>query len=124
MSTQLPPGTRDEGASTSGCVAREVEVIYADASRVLRARLAWHSGMTATAAIASAQEVAALGAALDACGLAVWGVRVLPDHALQPGDRLEIMPPLPNDPKVSRRQRVVDARARSRADASRTRNRT
>ncbi len=96
-----------------------VEVIYADAVRILRGTVDWHAGLTATEAIAAIAEVAALGAALDVCGLAVWGIRVLPEHLLQPGDRLDIMPPLPNDPKDSRRQRVVDARSRSRAEASR-----
>ena len=101
----------------------DIEVVYADAARILVAKVMWHAELTAAAAIAAAPEIAALGDELAACGLAVWGARVLPEQLLQPGDRLEIMPPLPNDPKLARRQRVVEARARSRADASRARNR-
>ena len=98
---------------------QNVEVIYADALRILRGAVVWHVGLTATRAIAAVPDIAVLGAELDACGLAVWGMRVLPDYLLQPGDRLEILPPLPNDPKASRRQRVVDARTRLRVEAAR-----
>ena len=96
-----------------------VEIIYADALIVRRGTLVWRAGLNAADAIAAVADIAALGATLDACGLAVWGIRVLPEQLLQPGDRLEIMPPLPNDPKDSRRQRVVDARTQSRVDAAR-----
>jgi putative ubiquitin-RnfH superfamily antitoxin RatB of RatAB toxin-antitoxin module len=57
----------------------------------------------------------------DACGLGVYGERVGPGDLLHPGDRLEILPPLPQDPKASRRQRVLDAKAQARADAERAR---
>ena len=108
----------EHGVMSQSVAHQNVYVVYADALRVLRGAVVWHDGLTATEAIAAVAEISALGAALELCGLAVWGLRVPPEYLLQPGDRLEILPPLPNDPKDSRRQRVVEARGRSRAQAS------
>ena len=87
----------------------EVELVYADAERIVRACVPWREGLCVSDALQCAPEFATFD--LSALGVAVWGERVVADHVLRPGDRLELVPPLPNDPKDARRQRARDARA-------------
>lgn len=98
-----------------------VEVLFAGATRVESLAVPWHSGLTVQAALQAAAALVATVPGFDACGLGVYGERVGPGDLLHPGDRLEILPPLPQDPKASRRQRVLDAKAQARADAERAR---
>lgn len=50
---------------------------------------------------------------LLAMDLGVWGKRVVAEHVLREGDRLEIYRPLTVDPKVARRERFVRQGAKS-----------
>ena len=94
-----------------------VLVMYADAVRVASVAVQWREGLTVGQALADASALVATIPDFDGCGVGVFGERVAPGDVLLPGDRLEIVPPLPNDPKVSRRQRVLDAKAEARAAA-------
>ncbi len=94
-----------------------IEVVYADARRIESLILAWRPGLTVQDALEAAAGLLATIPRVEHCGLGVFGERVGPAYLLLPGDRLEILPPLPQDPKVTRRQRAMDAKARSRASA-------
>lgn len=64
------------------------------------------AGTTAGQALAASAADLAHGALdLAACGFAVWGKKVGPQHVLAEGDRLEILRPLKVDPKTARRER-------------------
>ncbi len=118
------PGAADGGAvdATAPAVAGPiVEVLFADATRIASLAVPWHAGLTVQAALQAAAALVATVPGFDACGLGVYGERVGPDDLLHAGDRLEILPPLPQDPKASRRQRALDAKAQARADAERAR---
>lgn len=101
-----------------------IEVLFADATRVASLAVPWHEGLTVQAALDAAAALVATVPGIDACGLGVFGERVGPGNLLLAGDRLEILPPLPQDPKASRRQRVLDAKAQARAAAESARTST
>lgn len=107
------------GDGSPGAVAQvaTVQVIHADATRVASVTVPWRAGLTVAQALAEASSLVASVPDFEACGIGVFGERAAPGDVLLPGDRLEIVPPLPNDPKVSRRQRVLDAKAEARAAA-------
>jgi len=67
-----------------------------------------------TRVVVALQDGATVQEALNASGLlrpefvgyAVYGERVTPTHVLRDGDRLELLRPLPLDPKQARRRRA------------------
>lgn len=72
------------------------------------------AGTTAGQALAAGVAELALEALdLAACGFAVWGKKVGPQHVLAEGDRLEILRPLKVDPKTARRERFSRQGARA-----------
>jgi len=59
------------------------------------------------ACVADALQAAALDDAVQASGLAVFGVQATPQTLLVDGDRVELLRPLLIDPKEARRRRAA-----------------
>ena len=90
-----------------------ITLLYASAPReVHQSALDLAEGASAAAALREAGWLARFPE-IGSLGLAVWGRRCTPDHALRDGDRLEVLRPLRVDPKVARRERFVGQGARS-----------
>ena len=91
-----------------------VEVAYASPDRPEVRRIPHQPGITAAAAVLAAfgsdLPVEAGAGELD---LGVWGRPVARDHALSPGDRVEIYRPLMFDPREERRRRAGVSRRRA-----------
>ncbi len=96
-----------------------VQVVYALPEEQFICDLRVPSGTTVQEALTLSgfqQRFAALGEEPLEC--AVFGVLAAPEQVLQPGDRVEILRPLLADPKVRRRQSVVQARQAQRRQRS------
>ncbi|WP_245584236.1 RnfH family protein [Silanimonas lenta] len=86
-----------------------IEVVYAEAGRAWRQAL-WLEGTPTVADALAALRRACPGwpaAALAPAACAVYGRPVLPETPLRHGDRLELLRPLPTDPKRARRERAA-----------------
>ena len=100
----------------SGAIGVTVVLAEAESQRVVR--LAVAAGTTAREAVERSGLLEARGG-LDGSklALAVYGRQVGHDHPLQAGDRIEILRPLVQDPKVRRRRLAGRAAATRRAPA-------
>jgi putative ubiquitin-RnfH superfamily antitoxin RatB of RatAB toxin-antitoxin module len=84
----------------------KVEVVYARPDRADSVSLSLPAGATVRDALAaSGFEVN-----LEKQAFGIFGKRVALDHALSPGDRVEIYRPLAMDPKEARRRRARKGR--------------
>lgn len=95
--------------------AIQISVLYAPGPRAVRVwALTLPQGSTAWQAIL-ASKVLPEYPQLDVsvAGVGIWGHRVMPDHVLREGDRVEIYRPLQVDPKVARRERFQKQGART-----------
>jgi putative ubiquitin-RnfH superfamily antitoxin RatB of RatAB toxin-antitoxin module len=85
-----------------------IDIVWSPAQRQLQA-LVWQADAGATVAQAmaflSAQSADFAAQPAQPWQVAVWGKPVEMTHALQDGDRLEVLRPLRVDPKVARRER-------------------
>lgn len=88
------------------------EVLYAEAGRTWRRVLELPEGACVADLLARLRQECPdwPDAALAPAGLAVFGRAVEPGTPLRPGDRLELLRPLPTDPKQARRERAAQAR--------------
>ncbi len=95
---------------TAGSIG--VEVVYALPGRQTLLKVAVPAGATVSRALADS-GILALHPEIDPAALrvGVFGQFVELDHALDPGDRVEIYRPLVADPKESRHARVAKRRA-------------
>jgi hypothetical protein len=80
-----------------------VEVAYAEPSAQSVIVLEVPAGTTVAEAVALSGLRASHPAMPAAPALGVWGRAVAATTVLQPGDRVEVYRPLPQDPKVTRR---------------------
>ena len=100
----------------------KVEVVYALAASQAIVELKLPEGVTAQAAV-EASGLVEKNRSLS-LNLGLFGKRIPPDHVLKEGDRVEILRPLPVDPKEARRSRALKQEARrSRARAGKARRR-
>jgi len=83
----------------------EVEVVYALAHEQTIVRLALAPGSTVQDAVERSGILAALPRDLRPV-YGVFGRRVLPEHALSDGDRVEVYRPLQTNPRTARRARA------------------
>lgn len=84
-----------------------VEVVYATPEKQKLVRLEVAPGCTVGQAIERSGLAAAFpGMVVDPKAVGIFGRKVPLDHALRPGDRVEIYRPLIADPKEARRQRA------------------
>jgi len=88
------------------------EVLYAEAGRVWRHMLLLPEGASVAEALAKWRQDCPdwPAAAHSPAALAVFGRVVGPEQALRAGDRLELLRPLPTDPKQARRERAAQAK--------------
>lgn len=88
------------------------EVLYAEAGRVWRHTVLLPGGARVSDALAQWRQCCSdwPEAARTPAGLAVFGRVVGPDQPLRAGDRLELLRPLPTDPKQARRERAAQAK--------------
>ncbi len=85
----------------------QITLVFSPRPRVVQAvALTVDAGCTAGQAldIAYANHLAGK---ITIAGVGLWGKRIMPDHVLQEGDRLEIYRALTVDPKVARRERFA-----------------
>lgn len=90
----------------------------AEAAKALRIEVirAWartHRAVTLTLPAGSRVGDAVAASGLDdgsVAGMAVYGERVPPEHALEDGDRIELLAALVADPKEARRRRAGNKR--------------
>ena len=94
----------------AGAEAFDVEVVYALPGRQRVIKLRVDAGTTAAQAVRQSGLLSEFPA-IDAAGakLGVFGRRINPQEAVQPGDRIEIYRPLQVDPKTIRRLRAKKA---------------
>lgn len=96
----------------------EVTVVLAEPERQAVVSLQVERGTTAAAAV---QRCGLLDGRADLererLGLAVFGRVVADDRELEPGDRVEILRPLRNDPRARRRQLAREGRSMGRRSA-------
>jgi putative ubiquitin-RnfH superfamily antitoxin RatB of RatAB toxin-antitoxin module len=95
-----------------------VEVVCAEANRQTVVPLVVDAGCTAGRAV-ELSGVFARHPSLDpaACGLGIFGREVTRDHGLSDGDRVEILRPLPEDPRERRRRLARQGRTMGRDSA-------
>lgn len=97
-----------------------IEVVVAERERQSLVALAVPDGTTARQALqlsgllARHPQVAAVRG-----GLAIFGREVPDDHVLQPGDRVEWLRPLPDDPRSRRRRLARQGRTMGRDSGGR-----
>jgi putative ubiquitin-RnfH superfamily antitoxin RatB of RatAB toxin-antitoxin module len=91
-----------------------VEVACAEAERQTVIALSVPAGCTAREALETS-GILALHPAIDpaACGIGIFGQEVAPGHVLRAGDRVEVLRPLPEDPKERRRRLAREGRTMS-----------
>jgi len=100
VASEAGAGHAVEGQAVEGGLA--VEVIEAWPRTFRSTPLRLRPGATVADALAAA------GIAPDAYpAVAVFGERVMPDHVLAEGDRVELLRPLQADPKDARRRRAA-----------------
>ncbi len=87
----------------------DIEVIYAEAGRAWRTRLALAPGDTVARALEGLARQCPdwPPGALEPAACAVFGRAVPLGGSLSPGDRLELLRELPTDPKLARRARAA-----------------
>ena len=84
-----------------------VEIVYALPGMTLARELCLPAGATVGQALCAAADLPEFAALdLPARPVAVFGRRAEPGQVLKPGDRIEVLRPLPQDPKEARRRRV------------------
>lgn len=88
------------------------EVLYAEAGRAWRQVLWLPEGAKVSDLLAQWRQCCPdwPEAAHTPAALAVFGRVVGPEHPLRAGDRLELLQPLPTDPKQARRERAAQAK--------------
>jgi len=91
-----------------------VEVACAEAGRQSVVAIEVPAGCTATEAIAIS-GIFALHSGLDpaACRVGIFGNEISHDRVLAEGDRVEVLRPLPEDPKERRRRLAREGRSMS-----------
>jgi putative ubiquitin-RnfH superfamily antitoxin RatB of RatAB toxin-antitoxin module len=90
----------------------QVEVVYAEPTRVIIKALRLPPGSCAADALRlAAGDADFAGVDLASAAIGIYGKVIRADHALQEGDRIEIYRPLAADPKTARRARAQAAQA-------------
>ena len=96
-------------------VTVNVTVLYALPERQLTVELDLTQGATAADAVLASGLLEWAGRRRDDIGpLGLFGRVVAPDYLLAPGDRIEILRPLKNDPRETRRRLAAEGRAMGR----------
>lgn len=82
-----------------------VQVVCAEAGRQTVLRIEVPAGCTAAEAV-ERSGILALHPGVDpaGCSLASYGREIARDHVLRQGDRIELLRPLPDDPRERRRR--------------------
>lgn len=89
----------------------QVEIVLAHPARAWRTTLSLPSGSTVADALHQARSLPDCPSAeIEAEEVGVFGRKVMLDHRLQTGDRLELYRPLTADPKDARRKRAERSR--------------
>lgn len=98
----------------------EIEVACAEPDCQTVIALEVPAGCTAGEAIIRS-EILARHPALDpaACGVGIFGREVTRERVLAPGDRVEVLRPLPEDPRARRRRLARQGRTMSGGSAAR-----
>jgi hypothetical protein len=92
-----------------------VTVLYALPDRQLTVELDLDQGATAADAVLASGLLESAGRRADATGpLGLFGRVIEPDYRLAHGDRIEILRPLKNDPRETRRRLAAEGRAMGR----------
>lgn len=91
-----------------------VEVIYAEAGQAWRRLLVLDAGASVADALCALVPTleAWPAAAREPAALAIFGRECQPSTLLRDGDRLELLRPLPTDPKLARRERAMTNKPR------------
>ena len=89
-----------------------IEIACAERERQSVLRLDVPAGCTAGQALALS-GIFALHSGLDpaSCGIGIYGREVPRDHVLTAGDRIEVLRPLPEDPRERRRRLAREGKA-------------
>lgn len=97
-----------------------IEVACAEPGRQTVIALEVPAGCTASEAL-ERSNVFALHPELDpaACAVGIFGREVARGHVLAPGDRVEVLRPLPEDPRERRRRLAREGRTMSGGSAGR-----
>jgi putative ubiquitin-RnfH superfamily antitoxin RatB of RatAB toxin-antitoxin module len=97
-----------------------IEVACAEAARQTVIALEVPAGCTAGEAV-ERSGILEHHPALDpaACGVGIFGREVAGDHVLAAGDRVEVLRPLPEDPRERRRRLAREGRTMSGGSAGR-----
>lgn len=84
-----------------------VEVVHAQAGRSILRRVRLPAGSTVMQAIEASGILAMLSeGAVDCCQAGIFSQKVVPDHVVEEGDRVELYRPLVLDPMEARRRRA------------------
>ncbi len=97
-----------------------VVVACAEADRQTLVPLAVPAGSTAWEAVLRS-GILSHHPAVDpaSCGVGIYGVEVVRGHVLAQGDRVELLRPLPEDPRTRRRRLAREGRSMSARSAGR-----
>jgi putative ubiquitin-RnfH superfamily antitoxin RatB of RatAB toxin-antitoxin module len=100
--------------------AIEIVVACAEADRQTVLPLAVPAGCTAWEAVERSDVFARHpGIEAAACGVGIFGVEVPRDRVVAAGDRVEVLRPLPEDPRERRRRLAREGRSMSARSARR-----
>jgi putative ubiquitin-RnfH superfamily antitoxin RatB of RatAB toxin-antitoxin module len=114
------PSRGARGRSTVGADRIAVEVACAEAGRQTVLALEVPAGCTAGEAL-ERSGILALHPGIDpaACGIGIFGQEVPRTRVLRPGDRIEVLRPLAEDPRARRRRLAREGRSMKAGSAGR-----